>query len=178
MTPTVIRQGDRAYIVHPWSVSQTFDALLLLGEILAEPLSRILGRPVAKEMGAIVQAFQEAQQQSLSTLQLFSLFASLRAAGGAECLVRVLQTTRWQDAPLDSLAVIDRAFPGPTALIDLMRLVWEVLRYQLGPFAGALLPLFSSLEDAVGRMAAKIPGASAPTSTGGSGAPSSPASEA
>ena len=181
LSPIVIRDETdpkRVYIVHPWSVTQTFDALLLLGEILADPLSRILGRPVEREMGAVVAAFHEAQGQSLTKLQLFSLFASLRQAGGAGCLVRILQTTRYQDRPLDSIEAIDAAFPGPTALIDLMRLTWGVLKFQLGPFVDGLLPLLSSAGDMVKALMGKMPQPSAPTSTGASGAPSSPDSAA
>jgi hypothetical protein len=178
MMPTVIQVGGRPFIVHPWSATQTFDALLLLGEVLSEPLSRILGRPVSRDVGSIVEAFNEAGQQTLSAAHLLSLFAALRAAGGSSCLTRVLQTTRWMDRPLDSVAAIDGAFSGPPALLDLMRLTWEVLRYQLGPFVDGLKPLMSSLGAAVEAVMGRTPNASGPTSTGASGAPSSPGSGA
>lgn len=161
LMPRIVEVDGRPFVVNPWSASQTFDALLLLGEILSEPLSKILGRPVSKDLGGVVEAFQEAGERALNAGQLFSLFASLRAAGGSTCLTRVLMTTRWQDQPLASVEAIDRAFAGPEQLLPLMRLTWEVLRYQLAPFAGALQPLLSSAGAALDAL--KTRAASGPT---------------
>jgi len=144
MGATTIRIKDRTFICQQYSVSQVLELLLILGEALAGPLSKLLGREVSSDMGEISAALQEATDDQTQSTML-EVFGAIRKVGGVEVVVQVLQTTYFEDRPLDSRKRLDEVFSGAGSLIELVTLTWRVLVYQLSPLVEELRPQLSKL---------------------------------
>lgn len=160
--------GGRAFISHLYSSSQALEILLTLGEVLSGPLSRLLDREVSSDLSELASAVDELQDKAPTTGAILSLFGSLRKVGGVDLVVAVLQSTYYEDRPIDSRKRFDEVFVGPAGLVDAAQLVWRVLVYQLSPLWDALRPLLSGVQGgALAGLATRLN--SARTSTGGSG---------
>lgn len=176
---TTIPIRDRVFICHLYSASQALEILLLLGEVAAGPLGRLLNRRVDADMVSVIRALDEVAEGDPSPLQILQLFGAVRRIGGVDLMVAILQTTYINDQQINSRKAFDVAFSGPGGLVDAALLLVKVLRYQFRPLWGALRPLLSEGQaGALGEILSKIQQRSAPTSTGGSGGQSSPDSEA
>ena len=134
--------GDQTFVVHLYTASQAFDVLLALGEALSGPLSRILNRKVSGDLSDLASAMDELDQEMTAGAML-ALFGSIRSSGGMGLVCTILQTTYYQDKPINTRERFDEVFQGPGALIDAARVLWHVLRFQMSPLLAALRPLFS-----------------------------------
>ena len=137
---TTITVGDREFVSHLYSASQALDLLLLLGEVLAEPLSKILDQKISADLTGILEALSELRNQDLLASLIPPLVGSIRRVGGSDVLIQILATTWYEDAPISTRKRLDEVFGGPAGAIDAVRLTKEVLVYQLGPLSAALRP--------------------------------------
>lgn len=164
---TTIPVGERTFVCHLYSSSQALEILLTLGEVIAVPLGKILGRKVSADMDELAAAVDDLQDEELNTASLLGLFGAIRKVGGMDRVVAILQTTYFEDRAIDSRKRFDEVFAGPAGLLDAARLLWRVLVYQLSPLWDGLRPLLSERGGALAGLATRLN--SARTSTGESG---------
>jgi len=145
--------GDQVFIVHSFSSSQSLDVLLMLGEVIAPALGKLLNRKVSSDLSDIAEAVDELKGMDVDMAlpSLLAVFGTVRKIGGIDLVVSILQTTYHEDRPINTRARFDEVFQGPGALVDAARVLWHVLRFQLSPLWDALRPLLS------GRGGDKVP---------------------
>lgn len=140
---TVLRINGRAFTTQLYSASEALDILVTVGEVLAEPLGRLLGREVDREPGALSEAFGELQDlgAKLDGAAFLSLFQAVRKVGGTDLVVRLLSTTFHADRPINSRERFDDVFTGAAGLVDAALLLKEVVKFQSAPLLDALAAL-------------------------------------
>ena len=138
------RIGEHDFVTHMYSASQALDILLSLGDVIAVPLSKMLGKDVTGDLNEISAAVGEIQNKDIDMSAMLSVFGAIRKAGGVSLVVSLLQTTYHEDQPIDSVKRFDQVFHGSAGLVVAAQLLWRVLVYQLSPLLTELSPLLSA----------------------------------